>query len=116
MLQAMGLPLSDIQRRPLLAAYMAEQERRQDEQRNSLRVFSQEQNLRQQAERNSRLLEAISSHLSARQEEALRTSLENQLARNRAAAIVQRRREEIRRQRTGVDEFVVAESATVVTN
>jgi hypothetical protein len=127
--QSMGLSLSDEQRRPLVAAYILEQKRQQDDRRSMSRDLSQaaldpqarraqlqEESLRQQAESNRRLLETASSHLSPQQTEALRTSLEEQLAMNRASATAQRRQQEIQAQRQGGSAGgVVVEGAGMVT-
>jgi hypothetical protein len=98
-LDAIGMPLSDAQRRPLVAAYVTEQKRQQQE-RMGLREGAArgpqdpaqmlEENFRRQSESNRRILDAAAGHLSAEQLDTLRASMEQQLTMNRASSRMMR--------------------------
>jgi hypothetical protein len=108
-LDAMGIPLTAAQRRPLNEAMAAEQARQQQDQLAMVRELRgsvpqgpgsqpdpqtqarlQEENFRRQADSNRRLVDAVSPHLNPRQLDLLRAQLEQQLAMNRASSRLQR--------------------------
>jgi hypothetical protein len=98
-LDAIGAPLSDAQRRPLVAAYVAEQKRQQQERTGMREAAARgpqdpaqmlEENFRRQSESNRRILDAAAGHLSAEQLDTLRASMEQQLAMNRASSRMMR--------------------------
>lgn len=93
---ALGRPLSDAQLRPLTAAFIAEQNRQREDAQAMSREFMQqggapdrerleEVNFRRQQESNRRLVDAVRPHLDTRQLETLQSSLDQQLAINRAS-------------------------------
>jgi hypothetical protein len=94
-LDAVGLPLSAEQSRPLTAVYVAEQARQREEMQRVMSSMHQagledqpwvmEERFRLQAESNRRLVSAARSTLNPEQVEALQASLESELAMNRAS-------------------------------
>ena len=106
-LDAMGMPLSAAQRRPLTEAMVAEQTRQRQEQMAMSRELAaslgpggprdpqtqarlQEENFRRQADSNRRLLDVAATHLTPRQLELYRSQLESQLTVNRVSTRVLR--------------------------
>jgi hypothetical protein len=105
-LAAAGFPLEEAQRRPLIEAYAAEEQRERDYQaeRNRQRgpesldlqrMLAEEsrleaQDISRREERNRRLLEAARPHLDTAQLDAFTRQLDQELARDRAAFRLQR--------------------------
>jgi hypothetical protein len=101
-LDAMGMPLSAAQRRPLTEAMVAEQTRQRQEQMAMARELAAvgpgaqrdpqtqarllEESFRRQADSNRRLLDIAAAHLTARQLELYRSQLESQLTVNRVSS------------------------------
>lgn len=94
-MESLGQPLTAVQSRHLTAAFAAEQKRQREETRSQYARISSagpqaqtlEEKLQRQAERNRRIVEAAEPHLTARQIEMLRTTLEQQLAMSRASSV-----------------------------
>jgi len=103
-MDAMGLPLTSAQKKPLTELMVAEQARQRQEQQAMARELRptpgqpfdpqaqsrlREENLKRQAESNRRVLDAAAAYLNPRQLELFRESVEGQLAMNRAASRMQ---------------------------
>jgi hypothetical protein len=128
-LDAMGMPLTSAQRRPLADAMAAEQARQLQDQQDMMRELRaaspqgqnsqmdpqirarmQEENFRRQADSNRRLLDVAAAHLNARQLELFRAQLESQLTLNRASSRMQR--EAADQNRSAAPVIVTAPAAT----
>lgn len=108
-LESVGMPITDAQRRPLTAVYIAEQKRQTQERQSMIREVTrdpqsqarlQEESIKLQAESNRRILEAAASHLSSEQVDALRQSFEQQQAMSRASSRLMRAQQEAQGQGT----------------
>lgn len=102
-LDAMGVPLTSAQMRPLTEAMAAEQTRQRQEMQSMLRELRpnqqpdgqfnarlQDENFKRQADSNRRLVDVAAAHLNPRQLELFRASLDQQLAMSRASSRLQR--------------------------
>jgi hypothetical protein len=116
-LEGVGLPLTAEQSKPLIAAYVAEQNRQRESQRllSSRQMGPQDQarmieeRYEQQAESNRRLLDVAKAHLSSQQLDAMEASLEQQLVMNRATQRMLRQQQEAQGQNPA------SSSGTVIT-
>jgi hypothetical protein len=121
-LESAGMPLTAEQSRPLMAAYVAEQNRQlEDTQRLAASVRGsqdaarmQEERFELQAESNRRMVDAAKPHLTAQQLETMKASLEQQLTINRATQRMIRQQQEAQGQNPASTGTVISISGTSI--